>query len=402
MRKKLTLLILISFVALAGVAQNNTSSPYSRFGYGELNDNVPGAYRAMGGVGLAMRNSRVISLANPASISSCDSLTFMLDLAASGMWENYKDATGRRNKANGNLEYLNMQFPIWSPYIAFALGVSPYSVVGYDFQMSDSINSSRHYQTSYYGEGGITQVYGGLGVNLFNWVALGVNLYYMFGDVTNARALTFTEADYRSVVEITNLHVSDIRLRYGLQLFHTFGKHSVSLGGIFEKKSDLNCYYTIIESTSLDTIPIIEGFDLPMVYGGGVAYSFDNRLSVSAEVMFTDWQRVRYKGETNMLRSRMKISAGAEYRHQMGSRKYVENMPFRVGFSLSDSYLPGVATKDYSVSIGVGFPLHNVATVINTSLEYNHRGSSATLQDNSLKLTISASISETWFFKRRL
>ena len=31
-------------------AQNATSSPSSRFGYGELNDNLPGAYRAMGGL----------------------------------------------------------------------------------------------------------------------------------------------------------------------------------------------------------------------------------------------------------------------------------------------------------------------------------------------------------------
>jgi hypothetical protein len=54
-------------------------------------------------------------------------------------------------------------------------------------------------------------------------------------------------------------------------------------------------------------------------------------------------------------------------------------------------------------SIGVGFPLRNAGTMINTTLEYQHRGNGATgLVDNSLRLTINASVSENWFFKRKL
>ena len=46
----LTLSLVIGTLLVS--AQNNTSSPFSRFGYGDLNDNVPGAFRAMGGVGI--------------------------------------------------------------------------------------------------------------------------------------------------------------------------------------------------------------------------------------------------------------------------------------------------------------------------------------------------------------
>ena len=48
------LLFLVLFCSWGGadlLAQNGSSSPYSRFGYGDLNDNVPNTYRAMGGVG---------------------------------------------------------------------------------------------------------------------------------------------------------------------------------------------------------------------------------------------------------------------------------------------------------------------------------------------------------------
>ena len=52
--------ILFGFLALqlfgASVlmAQNGTMTPYSRYGYGILNDNATSAQRAMGGVGYAM------------------------------------------------------------------------------------------------------------------------------------------------------------------------------------------------------------------------------------------------------------------------------------------------------------------------------------------------------------
>ena len=400
--RKYFLIIVVAVFSCALSAQNNTSSPYSRFGYGELNDNVPGAYRAMGGVGVAMRDHRVINPSNPASISSCDSMTFMFDLAVSGMWTNYSDASGVRNRGNGNLEYVTLQLPIWSPYIAFSAGVTPYSMVGYDIQMANTVNEICHDTTSYIGQGGFTQVYGGLSVNLFNWFAFGANVYYMFGDVSNLRTVSFAESAYRTISELSNLHANALRLRYGAQLFHTFGRHTVVLGGIFENKSNFNCKYDVIEVTTFDTIPTQSGFDLPMTYGAGITYSYDNRLTLSADMVTTDWAKARYAGQVGMLRSRTKWSVGAEYRHSLSGRKYYENMYFRLGASLSDSYLPQVTAKDFSVSVGVGFPLRNVATIINTSIEYNHRGSATTLQENSLKLTINASISENWFFKRRL
>ena len=76
------------------LAQNGSSSPYSRFGYGDLNDNVPNTYRAMGGVGLGMRSNKVINPSQPASFTAGDSLTFMFDLGASVMWSAYSDVSG--------------------------------------------------------------------------------------------------------------------------------------------------------------------------------------------------------------------------------------------------------------------------------------------------------------------
>ena len=67
-------------IGLAAWAQNGTTSPYSRFGYGILGDNAIGAQRAMGGVGYALHNNRQINVMNPASYASMDSLTFLFDI----------------------------------------------------------------------------------------------------------------------------------------------------------------------------------------------------------------------------------------------------------------------------------------------------------------------------------
>ena len=43
---------------------------------------------------------------------------------------------------------------------------------------------------------GISEVYGGLSFNLFDWVSLGANVYYMFGDVINSRSVSFSESEH--------------------------------------------------------------------------------------------------------------------------------------------------------------------------------------------------------------
>lgn len=403
MRRSAAILLFLLLLASAGLfAQNNTSSPFSRFGYGELNDNVPVAYRGMGSVGLGMRSNKVINPAQPASYTSVDTTTFMFDVAASAMWSNYGNAEGNRNKANGNLEYLTIQFPFWK-YIAFSAGVNPYSSVGYS--LVDSLLTETHpHAKVYMGTGGITQVYAGLSFNIMNWVALGANVYYMFGDISNIRSLVFTEANLSSIVQTSNIRVNDFRLRYGLQVFHTFADaHTLVLGGIYEHPKSLNGTFSKIESVTFDTVPVSGGaFGLPMVYGAGLSYSYKKNLTVAADFQMTNWQNSPYFGVSDSLRSRMKFSVGAEYIHNPQGKNYGERMPFRFGITIADSYVKAVRDKDITISIGMGFPLRQAATVLNTTIEYGHRGNATTLQENYLKLSLNVAISETWFFKRKL
>ena len=387
-------------------AQNMTSSPFSRYAYGDLNENVPTGYRAMGGVGIGMRSNKAINPAQPASFTAMDSLTFMFDVAASVSWSRYKDAGGMKNKANGNLEYVTMQFPLYKRWIAMSVGLTPYSSVGYDIALSDSINSDYHFTKSYYGNGNISQVYGGLSFNICNWLALGANVYYMWGDLNRMRAVTFTESGLSSTIQDEMLSVSNVRFRAGAQFFHTFGKHTVNLGAIYENKMRLHSEMYVIETQSSDSIPVYKGnWELPMVWGVGASYNWDNRLTLAFDYERQCMASALYNGDVGSasgLQDRNRYAFGAEYRHDPAGRKYVERMIWRAGINVQDEYLASIGAKRISASIGFGFPLYTIGTVINTTVEYTHRGSAPGLVDNSLRLTIGASIAENWFFKRKL
>lgn len=403
--KRIVSLIILSLMFVGVWAQNATSSPSSRFGYGELNDNLPGAYRAMGGVGVGMRSNKAINPAQPASYTACDSMTFMFDIAGSFLYTNYGDANGQRNKVNGNLEYITMQFPIWRQHIAMSLGVTPYSAVGYNFALSDSINSDYHFTKTYSGEGGFTQVYGGLSVNICDWVALGANVYYMFGETTQKRALTFTEASLKSVEQGDYLRVNSLRLRYGAQLFHTFGKHTVVLGGMFENKQRFsNCEYKQLETSTNDTVATMNvGFEMPMVYGAGLSYGYNNRITIGVDYQCQDWSNVLYFNKENVLNARHRWAVGAEYRHDPTSRKFVDRMYWRFGVNFATSYTNQYNQPSMAVTLGFGFPLRTIGTVVNTTLEYGRRGfADGQLNENYLRFVVNAAIAEHWFFKRKL
>ncbi|MCR5532911.1 MAG: hypothetical protein K6F10_03420 [Paludibacteraceae bacterium] len=407
MTKKYHILLAVLLMSVGLSAQNMTSSPFSRFAYGDLNENVPTGYRGMGGVGIGMRNNRAINPSQPASYTACDTLTFMFDVAASASWSRYRDAGGLKNKANGNLEYVTMQFPLYKRWIAMSVGLLPYSSVGYNISLSDSTaGGAYHYVTNYYGDGNISEVYGGLSFNICNWFALGFNVYYMWGDLSRIRSLTFVESGLNPTIQDEILSVSSVRLRYGAQFFHTWGAHSINVGAIFESKMKLNSELMLIETQSEDSIPIYkDGWQLPMVWGVGASYNWANRLTIGFDFERQHMASALYNGAEGRwsgLQDKNRYAFGVEYRHNPAGRKYVERMLWRAGVSVQDEYLAAVGAKRVSASIGIGFPLWTIGTVINTTIEYTHRGTPSGLEDNSLRFTIGASIAENWFFKRKL
>src|SRR5665647_1402483 len=96
----LSVVIVLILCGLSGYAQNNnTTSPFSRYGLGDLNHYGYGRSTAMGGASLGSRHSIQINSANPASYNANDSLSFIFDFGLDGTFSKYKSNTGAM-KAN--------------------------------------------------------------------------------------------------------------------------------------------------------------------------------------------------------------------------------------------------------------------------------------------------------------
>lgn len=385
-------------------SQNNTNSPYTRFGYGEINDNIAGNQRGMGGVSLGVRNSQSVNTFNPASYSAVDSMTFMFDMGAAGLISKFSDNTGSNFKNNANLEYISMQFPI-TKWMGFSAGLQPYSFMGYSFKSSmvDKLETDTFTAKIYHnGLGGFNQVYTGVSAKFLNHFSLGLNAYYLYGSVNNNKSLVYSFAG-DSTIETNSIKAHSFRLRYGAQFYNTFAeKHDVTIGVIYEPKIALKGEF---KSTFKDSINSTGGFEIPALYGAGLYYTYDKKLSTGIDYTMQNWKEIQYFGKTGAFENRSKIAWGAEYLPNYRGRKYYERIRYRVGCNLSDAYvLVGnqPLPKNLGISFGFGLPLRNTPTILNTSFEYGKIGTISLLREDFYKITFNIVFNEHWFFKRKL
>ena len=162
---KVVIVSILIFTQIAVWAQNNTNSPYTRFGFGELADRSIGAGRAMGGVGVGLRSSKQVNPMNPASYSCMDSLTFLFDFGVSGQVSWFSDGNAKQHQMNGNVEYIVMQFPI-SRRLAMSAGLIPFSHVGYKFGGMKS-DKGLTWAETFTGSGSLTDVYAGISYDIW-------------------------------------------------------------------------------------------------------------------------------------------------------------------------------------------------------------------------------------------
>jgi hypothetical protein len=150
--------LLLTMVTGMAIAQNNTNSPYTRYGYGDLSDQSFGNSKAMGGIAFGLRDGAQINPLNPASYTAIDSLTFIFEGGVSLQNMNISGGGVKLNAKNSSFDYLAMQFRL-HPRVAMSIGLLPFSNVGYSVSESNEATETSPYSTkSLTGEGGLHQL----------------------------------------------------------------------------------------------------------------------------------------------------------------------------------------------------------------------------------------------------
>ena len=402
--------MLIASTAFIAMGQT-VNTPYSKLGFGILNDNATGIQRSMGGVGYAMQNGRQINVMNPASYSRVDSLTFLLDMGmdVTNSWSKEDGKSGYN--LGGGLDYITMEFRL-AKNLGAAIGVIPYSSVGYSF--GGSIENGSDSRT---GSGGLSELFAGFGYQPFKGFSIGANFSYLFGNTTNVTTVTgVTTTQFTRTLE-----VKDWNMRAGIQYgFNVARKSRIVLGATFSPKKAMHgtamgTMQDLGQDTRLDTVtkhPMNGNYELPMAIGAGVSYTYDNRLNMEIDYTYQPWSKAKYtpinyfEVPESKWNDRWKVAAGVSYTpNPRGS--YLNRMTYRMGGYYNNDYMNvnGNNVRDYGVGIGFSFPaLAGNKTLVNLGIEWKHRYSVPynLIKEDYLNITLSVNFNEMWFWKNKI
>ncbi len=112
--------LLLTMITGMAIAQNNTNSPYTRYGFGDLSDQYFGNSKAMGGIAYGLRDGAQINVLNPASYTAIDSITFLFEGGVTMQNMNISGGGVKLNAKNSSLDYLAMQFRL-QPWMAMSV-----------------------------------------------------------------------------------------------------------------------------------------------------------------------------------------------------------------------------------------------------------------------------------------
>ena len=413
--------LLLTMVTGMAIAQNNTNCPYTRYGYGDLSDQGFGNSKAMGGIAFGLRDGAQINPLNPASYTAIDSLTFIFEGGVSLQNMNVNNGGVKLNAKNSSFDYLAMQFRL-HPRIAMSVGLLPFSSVGYN--VSDSKFANGVSQTrSFTGDGGLHQLYAGLGVKVLKKLSVGVNASYFWGDITRSTTVLYPETSgSTSYIEQKGISISDYKLDFGAQYTLDFDKkHSMTIGAVFSPKHKLNNDYTVVTQNSTTVSNSFDAtFELPNMFGIGLTYNYDKRLTVGVDYSLQQWSKAKFAinavdnervsedfDETYTYCDRHKISMGAEYIPNLIGRSYLAHIKYRLGAYYTTPYYKingEKASREYGVTAGFGLPVPRSRSILSISGQFVRVKGLETnmVNENIFRVSIGLTFNERWFFKRRV
>jgi hypothetical protein len=399
---------------------NNTTSPYSRFGLGDLHSTTFGRTAAMGGASIASRNSFQINTSNPASYTAVDSLAFLFEFGVDGKFANYKSDITSMKTNDVNFRYLSMNFQI-TDWLATSLGLTPYSDVGYDVKVNETVDNTGDIYSTYYGEGSISRAYFGAALQPFKNISIGANLNYMFGTLNrNSEVYFLGSSDFYNIQKYQIIRVRDFGLNFGLQaVIPMKDKQHIVLGAVFENKPEYTAFISDItqknltsgSTTDQDTLNFQEAekgkIQFPLTYGVGISYVKEDKMEVNFDYFHQSWSKAKFFGSTNPdLTDLDKFAFGAEWiPDRFSIRSYLNKIAYRAGIKYEKSYLllNNQQINDFGISFGVGLPIYRSNSTINIAAEIGRRGTKNynLVLENYAKLNLSVNLYDLWFIKRK-
>jgi len=424
---RVLLLIITGITILSGnlYAQKYTYSPYSRYGIGDLEQRGYGRSSAMGGTGIALRSNQHLNDINPASLTDMDSTSFFFEAGLKGFYQGLSSTDNSASFSDINFEFFAFGFPL-ARWAGATLGIRPQSGTGYNFESVTTDDIVGDISQHAYGSGSLTRAYGGIGVQPFKFLSLGVNISYLFGNLISINTIDYLQHQAAlSYGREQTIHVNDVFFDFGLQaVIPIKEKNKIIIGATFNPQTPLNGYTeelvargTKIEKDNelfVDSDTLFykkndfstSAFDLPLSLGFGLTYVYDNRLTLTTDFSTSAWEDISFPDEFTQTTDRTKVSFGAEFiPNDRNPKTYLSRIRYRLGTRYVKDYLiiNNYRLEDFGITFGLGFPLKRSKTSLNLSFEYGSRGTTDynLVKENYFNVKLNITLYEMWFMKRK-
>tara|TARA_Y100000589_G_scaffold98320_1_gene93003 strand:- start:843 stop:2102 length:1260 start_codon:yes stop_codon:yes gene_type:complete len=415
---KLILITLILFLTIDySIAQVNTSSPYSRFGLGELDQKYLPEYNALGGGVTSLLNNKNINPYNPATYIAFRKKSFLFSTGGMHTTSNMKNSSDNQITNNTSFSHMTLGFK-FNDKLAASCGLLPYSNTGYSYS-SNILNNNVPAELIYSGDGGLANIYFGTAYLLNENISLGLNASYLFGSINRRKKIIFNDVSFLN----SNSNIQDNIKGY----FYTAGLiykknisdlEKISLGLTFSNNTDIRLkrnyltetfeYSGTFEISKDTTLNNTEwGYIvLPQNISVGASYIKDEKLLLIIDYNKQYWSDYTLLGQQEYYLDISSFSMGVQYVPDYNSVKnYYKRVAYRFGFSYNELPIEinNIQLIESSVSFGFGLPVKKSLTKYDFSVILARKGSieNNLIREDYVKLGLSITYDGIWFLKRK-
>ena len=422
--KFLILIILLSFSELK--AQRFTTSPYSRYGIGDIFSGATGHNIAMGGAGIAESTPYFLNTVNPAANTDLLLQRFVFDVGFDVKYTKTESEVQNQKNSTATFRYFAGGFAV-KPWWSFTFGVSPYSAVGYYCKDTMTVSAGgyeRKYVEVFQGKGGLSEVSLGTAFKFLKMFSVGIKGKYVFGDIVREDSLSTFVSDYSSKSVFKNEEIiRGFTSDFGFlaQKSFTSKKDSskkflkLAAGIYFSGDAKLNTRSQLLMVSrnslvgSTDTIANDTLYDgkitIPKSFGIGISAEFFEQLRINMDYRFQDWTNFEMPVEKNAscFKENKYYGMGIQYVNAKYSSRYYKTINYRFGIHKCDTYLKlnGYDIQEKGISFGLGFPIRTL--LLNVSCDFGTRGTTdgGLYKEKYFLMHFNVTAHDIWFVKRK-
>jgi len=311
-----------------------------------------------------------------------------------------------------------------------ALGLIPYSSVGYKLESSNDINLIKY---KYEGLGGVNKAFLGFAYQISNNFSIGFDAKYNFGNIQNS-AIEFLydddnePLDYQSK-ESNRSDLSGINFNFGLiysgTIFKEFTLHgSFAYSPSYNLSSINNRTFSSVVFNSISGLdfPInqievdLESLDLyktdlvmPNRLNFGLGIGKEKKWFIGSEITTINssvFSNDLIDIENSKFEDSYLLSLGGFYIPDYASfNKFFNRVVYRTGvyFEKTGLNINDQSINEFGISFGLGIPAGGLFSNINTSFEFGKRGTKKAdlIEETFTNIHVSLSLNDRWFIKRK-